>query len=550
MRWSGVTEDGGRGEPRRGEPAAAPVPGGRVPAHPPLAGLPPTLVLLAACAIAWSCARPGQPPGAPEETEPPDIRSVSPARGTVMPELSGRATIQFDEPISAGSGLQQQLVASPAYRYTVTAGHSEISIRPEGGWRPGAVYVLELPAGIADLLNNAREEPVRMVFSTGPDIVPTRIRARLFDRVTGEERTEGRILYLRARGGAEGGVAAAGDSGVSAEDTVPYTSVADTGGVYVLRHVPPGDYWAYGFVDRNRDSRLDRRLEPYDSARVELDSDSGEASVRLFTLEPDSTAPVLGRVETPDSTTLHLGFDDHLATGRAPEDVLVRREGAPGTLPVREVRVLTAADTVPEDTLAADTVPEDTLLPDTLAPDTLVDDTSAAPADTALADTSAAVDPAEAAAPADTVLADTSVAVDPAEAAAPPDTSVRDTLAPDTSSAPPDTLAADMPPRPTRILLVRLGEAMAAGDTYRVRVRGVANVWGVTADADTTFVFTPPADTARADTARLEQAPDTARLEAVPDTAASDTAAPGGGLRNGETGDGVTADAADPGSLP
>lgn len=504
MRWSGATEDAGNGERRaRGSSGGGSDP--RSPARPLTGFLPiaPAVVLLAACGVAWACARPGAPPGASEETEPPGIRGISPARDTVVPELSGRVTVQFDEPISAGSGLQRQLVASPAYRYSVAVGHSEISIRPEGGWRPDAVYVLELPAGISDLLNNAREEPIRMVFSTGPAIVPTRIRARLFDRVTGEERTEGRVLYLRARDDGRGGVASVGDSGATAGDTVPYTSVADTGGVYVLRHAPPGDYWAYGFVDRNRNLRLDRRLEPYDSARVTLDSDSAEASVRLFTLEPDSTAPVMGRVETPDSTTLRLGFDDHLGTGRTPERVVVRREGAADSLPLAEVRVLTAEDTMPADTAAADT--------------------SAAPADTSAAPTDTA------AAPADTA-ADTAAAGAPTEAAArdaPPPGLARE-AARDTATAPGDTAEVEMPPRPTRILLVRLGEAMAVGDTYRVGVRGVANVWGLTSDADTTFVFTPPPDTVPADTAATESAPD---------TAASDTTAPGEDLGGDAPGD-------------
>lgn len=454
MRWSEGTD--GRREGETPAPGAA-------------AGL---ALLLAACGTAWACARPGQPPGALEETEPPGVRSISPARDTVVPELSGRATVQFDEPISTGSGFQRQLVASPAYEFSVTVGHSEISMQPEGGWRPGAVYVLELPAGISDLLNNAREEPVRMVFSTGPPVAPTRVTARLFDRVTGEEQTEGRVLFLPAREGTRpgggGGVATVGDSTAGARDTVPYTAVADTGGVYVLQHLPPGEYWAYGFVDRNRNRRLDRRLEAYDSARIALDSDSAEASVRLFTLEPDSTAPVLGRVETPDSVTLLLGFDDHLRVGRTPERVLVRREGAPDSLPLREARVLTAADTVPEDTVPRDTV----------ARDTVARDTTAAVPDSAAADS---------AAPADTAPADT---------AAPED--------------------AETPPRPTRILRVRLGEALTAGDTYRIRLRGVANVRELTADADTTFVFTPPPpDSAAADTTA------TAADSAPPDSAAA-----------------------------
>lgn len=355
-----------------------------------------------------------------------------------------------------------------------------------------------------------------MVFSTGPPIVPTRVSARLFDRVSGEEQTEGRILFLRARDGAGrgrgAGVAAVGDSTASAGDTVPYTAVADTGGVYALQHLPPGEYRVYGFVDRNRNRRLDRRLESYDSARIALDSDSAEASVRLFTLAPDSTAPVLGRVETPDSTTLRLGFDDHLRLDRGPERVLVRREGAEDSLPLREVRVLTAEDTVPADTAAP---------PDTAAGDTAV------AADSAAADTTPPAPEGDTAREAPGVTPRAGGGAEEAPVADSAEQEAEEDL--------------EMPPRPTRILRVRLGEAMAVGDTYRVRVQGVANVWGLGSDADTTYVFTPPPpDTAAADTAAA------ATDSAVTDSAAagSDTAAGGGILGGGTPADSVPADTA------
>lgn len=487
-----------------------------------------TALLAAACvaAAAWSCARPSQPPGAPEESDPPAIRSLRPAPDSVVPQLGGRATIEFDEPIQAGSDLGRQLVASPAYPYSVSVGHSEISVRPEGGWRPGAVYVLEFPAGITDLLNNAREEPVRMVFSTGPPIRPTVLRARLFDRVTGEEQTDGRILYLAARGDGEGGgPRAAGDTAAGAEDTVPYTAVADTGSAYVLRHVPPGEYWAFGFVDRNRNRRLDRAVEPYDSARVSLGSDSAEASVALFTLEPDSTPPRLGRVETPDSVTIRLGFDDRLRPGQAPERIRVVREEAGDSIPVVEARALTAEDTLPADTAAADTASADTTTADTASADSATTDT--ARPDSASVD-SASVD-SDSAAAADTAAPDPAAAdvaapgpagepgLPPADSA-PSDPGRDDPTGEEADSAgvsaadgvPGETEAdaaqgVDPPPRPTRILRLRLAAPMPE-DTLRVSVRGVSNVWGLTVDADTTFVFTPPPpDTARADS--LEAGP-------------------------------------------
>lgn len=458
------------GRTGRGRPADRAAPG-----RPEVAPHPSSLLLLAAAAVlACGCARPSSPPGAEEETRPPAVRSVHPPRDSVVAELGGRARVQFDEPIQGRGDLGRRMVASPAYRYDVSVGHSEISVRPEEGWRPGAVYVIEFPAGISDLLDNSREEGVRLVFSTGPAIRPTRVTARLFDRVTGEEQPRGRVLFMAARR----------DSPAGAADTVPYTAVADSAGRYVLRHLPPRSYWAYGFVDGNRNRRLDRRLEPYDSARVVLDSHTAEASMGLFLLEPDSTPPRPRLVEVRDSMTVRVGFDDHLRPGRRPGAALVRRAGGGDSVPVRGARVLTAEDTVqpgepPEpDSAGADTTELDGPASDTATADRGPEGQAAA----------AAVDTATGDVPAgrDTAAVDTAAG----DASLPP---------PGADSAVADTAAAERPPRPTKYVEVRLERALTP-DTFRIRLRDVRNVWGLAGEVDTIFTYAPRPDSAAADT--------------------------------------------------
>lgn len=477
--------------------------GGRVPLAP---------LALAAAVAAWGCARPSSPPGAPEESRPPAVRSLTPAMDTVLSDLSGAATIRFDEPIRTRSDLGRRMVASPAYEYSVSVGHSEVSVRPEGGWRPGVVYVLEFPPGVTDLLDNSRTEPVRLVFSTGPPIRPTRVRLRLFDRVTGQEQARGRVLFLPAgREAARESARAESDTAGVPADTVapvPYTAVADSADRYVLRHLPPGSYWAFGFVDRNRNLRLDRRLEPYDSTRVDLASDTARASAALFLLEPDSTPPRLATIEARDSVTVRLTFDDYLRPGHRPREPLVQPVGGTNDLSVREVRVPAAADTAGQGAPPAD---------------------SAGPAsgDSLTADSAAAEAPSE-------------------EGAATPDSSVGpDTLSPDSAaddSAASDTAGVQKPPRPTRIVEIRLARPPSP-DTFRVRLRGVRNMRGLEADVDTTFGYVPPPDTAAADTAGAPHADSTAhdstsRADStvtdtaisppdplLPDSAAPDTAA-------------------------
>ncbi len=390
--------------------------------------------------VGTACARQEPPPGAVPESQPPRIAELHPPRDTVLGELDGPARVRFDEPINAPGDLRGQLRASPAYRYRTSAGHHGVEIRPEEGWRPGAVYVLELTGGVADLLNNRREEPVRWRFSTGPPVTETEVTGTLWDRVSGEQLQEGRAHFLALDG-----------------DSIPYAAVPDSGGRFRLESVPPGRYRAFGFVDRNRNLSLDRRLEPSDSVTFELGGPDARAELELVLVEPDSTPPVLGPVETRDSVTVRLTFDDYLLPEQElPSDAVgLRRTGAEEELPLAGLRVLTEADLE-----AAD-----------------------APADTAAATPADTVDEA----PEDT-------------AAAPPPEEVDEAPADTAEAAPGDTVVSPVELLPTRELEVRTAVPMAP-DTYRIRVRGVENLRGLAGGGDTTFVHVRRDTAAARDTA-------------------------------------------------
>jgi hypothetical protein len=375
--------------------------------------------------------------------------------------FDGELRVRFDEPIEQpGSGYGREMEASPAYRYRVRSNFSEVRVRPEEGWRPGAVYVLRLPGGIRDLLGNEREEPIDVVFSTGPDVTETRVSGRVRDRMTGEGVRDARVLFLSEEG-----------------DSIPYTAVSDTGGVYSLRSLPPGRYTAYGFEDLNASLSLDRRLEPYDSTSFRLDAASSSVEVDFRMIPPDSTPPLLARAEAPDSLTVLLVFDDPLDPEQAFEaaEVGVRPIDREGTIPVERVgltRPAPARTGAEPDTMPSDSVPEDSL--------------GARPAR-----------PAREA---------------PGPEAPPP--GARDTL-----------------PLPSDSLYLRLGRPLEPDRTYRASAAGLLNLQGLVGGGDTTFVYTPPDTTG----AVGEDAP--AEGAAPADTTApeADSAATGPGPEPGES---------------
>lgn len=413
--------------------------------------------------LAVGCAREEAPPGSLPDTRPPQVQSTRPDDGAVVPGFDESLRIQFDEPVNVSPGYLRQISVSPAWRLTTNFGFSDIQLRPEGGWRDGVVYTFRFPADLADILGNRREEGFDLRFSTGPPIVPTRASGRLLDRVDDSGIRDGRVIFLSETG-----------------DSVPYSAVSDTGGVFELEALPPGRYTAWGFEDLNANLRLDRNLEPYDSVAFELPDSTSSARITLRAVEPDSTPPVLTVVEALDSVTVRLEFDDPLEPEQdtTTAHVVVSDTATGRSWPVEAWNVgELPAD---EDTAAAETTDADTALADTAATDTAATD------DSVPADTTAAA-PAE---EPDSVSEDT-----------PPDTTSE-------SSARGDSL-----PLPSRELVVRLGRPLEDGATYRVRYEGFTNLRKLAGAGDTTFVYEAVGDTATPDTV-------------APDSTEADTASP------------------------
>jgi len=393
------------------------------------------------------------------------VRETKPERFAVVPDFDGSVEVRFTEPLSGTSGLERRLVSSPAFRYRVDAGFSVIKIRPRDGWREGVVYYFQLPSGIADLLGNRTDEPIEIIFSTGPPVPDTRVTGTVTQRVDGGAVTDARILFFNIAG-----------------DSIPYTSVTQRVGEFEITTLPPDDYWSFAFSDLNRDLLLQRLFEPYDSVRLQLEP-AGGAALTFRIVEPDTTPPVLARVQAVEDSLLRLEFDDYLdpdqdlgvvivsvreeQTGRSREVAGMRLEPGTARAQGRQGRGAARRGRVP-----------------------------APPADTAFA-------PDTAAAPADTALA-------PDMAAA------ADTAPADTAAAPGDTTATpgeaqEEPTLPSRVLLVELASVLEDG-TYRITVEGILNLRSLAGRADTTFAY-PELEAANVDAGAAK--PDAAEPEAA-----------------------------------
>jgi len=407
------------------------------------------LLLALACA---GCASQGDPPGGPPDTAPPQVMTVRPDSGAVLPELKGDVVIQFDEvidemPGSSGgaagiSGLAKLVSLSPVAGDVKVSWHrSAIHLHPNEGWRRGRVYRLELFPGVTDLRHNIMKKGRTVVFSTGPAVPHAAITGTALAWVEQRALTQGLILAaLRP-------------------DTVPYVTYTDSAGNFKLTGIPPGNYVVYAVFDQNNNRRIDRR-EAYDSAEVHVDS---AATAVLWTFTHDTAGPRLREAAIVDSLAMRLEFNAALDPATPLDTSAVHVFLLPDTTPVPVTGIYAAA--------AYDS---------TRARERAVQDSLKRAADTTHR---AAVDTTKRAPP---------VVARPGGRAPGPGGPA--------GAAPVDTLARHLlrgRPVPTDKIVVRLSVPLKPGSKYLARVRGATNLNGAKADGVTVLAVPVPKPVAK-----------------------------------------------------
>jgi hypothetical protein len=353
-----------------------------------------------------ACAHVEPPPGGAEDREPPALLTSRPDSLATVRASTTPVVLVFDERISE-RGLNDAVMVSPRTSMVrVDHRRDELRVSLRDGWEAGYVYQITVLPVVQDLFGNRRTEPVHFVFSTGPEIVDTRMTGRVTDRITGRSEAGVRVEAIRMA------------------DSLVYAVQSDTAGGFVFARVPEGEYRIRAFQDMNRNRELDE-FEPRDTIDVTI-ATTDTPSVALAILLPDTTPPAIASVSVVNEN-LEIRFDDHLDPDQelSPDRLLVVAEDGQ-VVEILEVGVggLASAAEAATDTLPADTA---------------------------------------------------GVPVDPARAAQP-------------DRAPSATT--DAPARlPSQNLIARLADrgALREGVEYRVTVRAVRNVNGLTADSEGGF---------------------------------------------------------------
>jgi hypothetical protein len=239
-----------------------------------------------------ACAHIEPPPGGPEDRQAPQLLATRPDTMRRGGAFSEAVVLLFDERLSEQSVRDAVSVSPRTSAAEVDHRGDEIRVSLRRGWEAGRIYQVTVAPGVQDLFNNRRTEPVRLVFSTGPEIPDTRLSGTVTARTTGRPEVGTRV------------------EAALAPDSLVYSVQTDSAGAFDFRQIPAGEYRVRAFRDQNADREL-QDYEPRDTARATVAAGS-TPTVRLRVLEPDSTAPRAASVQPADSAWIEVRFDDYL----------------------------------------------------------------------------------------------------------------------------------------------------------------------------------------------------------------------------------------------
>ncbi|MSR36587.1 MAG: hypothetical protein EXR95_08090 [Gemmatimonadetes bacterium] len=251
-------------------------------------------------AAALGCARPGNPRGGVPDRRPPDVIETEPAPKATVADADAVVRFRFNERVSerpSRGTIDDAVMVSPRTgTLLVEHGSDWISVRMEGGMRPGIVYRVTLLPVISDLFGNTMRDPFELVFTTGGRLLENAVAGQALDRLTGRPIPDLLVQLLPP---------------TAQPDTLAYAARTDDAGLYFFRYVPPGQYSLVAFQDRNRNQALGPR-EAFGRRGVFVQETADTLLIDVVVLEPDSTGAVLTRVEPVDSTALRLTFSDYV----------------------------------------------------------------------------------------------------------------------------------------------------------------------------------------------------------------------------------------------
>lgn len=244
--------------------------------------------------LSTGCARIAPPPGGPPDAVAPNLVGTLPESLAVYPGFDGKVEFIFDETVSEGSqpnfgygngDLERMVILSPSREIPrISWERSRIGIRPRDGWKPNTVYRVELLPGINDLRRNRGKGGQVITFTTGAPLPTDSVSGIVIDWTTRQPAKLAAVELLLL------------------PDSLPYRTQADSNGRFVIAPLPHGSYLARGYMDANRNARLDGR-EAWDSLPA---APAPNAALVFWLAVRDTLGPRIQEITARDSLLVEI----------------------------------------------------------------------------------------------------------------------------------------------------------------------------------------------------------------------------------------------------
>ncbi len=274
--------------------------------------------LILASVLTLGCASMAMPPGGPVRRLPAQVLAHTP--DTNATSVTDKViTVQFDEVISeppraggSSGGLAPYVLLSPTSGDLKVDWHRDrITIVPGHGFRPNTSYNVTLLPGITDLRGHQTLTPSSWKFATGPTFAPFHVDGRIFDWVA-EQPAPLAIIQVVAH--------------PTPKDTIVYTGVSDSLGLFSVGPLGAGEYEVRGFIDLNSNRRRDS-TEKW-SGVIPIRVDSAALPLELLAIERDTLPPDISNVEVIDSMSIRVHFNRPLDPFQQLQPALIRIQRA------------------------------------------------------------------------------------------------------------------------------------------------------------------------------------------------------------------------------
>lgn len=206
------------------------------------------MLLGAATLLLSACAQQGYPSGGPKDTQPPVVKSATPASGTVRFDKE-QIYIAFDEFVQVKDANSNILVSPPMkQKPTYTPKGKGLLVTLNDTLRPNTTYLFQFSGGIVDFNEGNVLPAYNYVFSTGSSIDSMTLCGKVMEAFSAKPYKEDVTLMAYPD-------SAWTDSAVVLQQPL-YVTRCEKSGFFQFNHIRAGRYRIVAIEDGDRNLRL------------------------------------------------------------------------------------------------------------------------------------------------------------------------------------------------------------------------------------------------------------------------------------------------------